>query len=234
MRIRGHIKRIAEAAGLSVAAFRPLAHDPFAAQKALCPRPRLIFDVGAYLGDVTQKYVEIFPSANVVAFEPFPASAAVTRQRFAEHPKVEVCELAIGEQSGRRTLHANQHAATNSLLAQTADSPAVQAGSQIQVECRRLDDLADNPDILKLDVQGGELGVVRGGRAKLLSGQVKVIFTEVWFDVDYVGAPLFHELAAELADCGYALHGLYDLKHRGDGRLWFADALFVRLSDRPN
>ncbi len=50
--------------------------DPFLAQKAIFTGQKnlVIFDVGAYVGDITAIYTETFPSATVYCFEPFADS----------------------------------------------------------------------------------------------------------------------------------------------------------------
>jgi len=69
-----------------------------------------------------------------------------------------------------------------------------------------LDTLAELPsvDLLKMDLQGGELEVLRGGIAKL-SSAVAVV-SEVRFHRIYDGEPLFGDLDAELRAQGFKLH----------------------------
>src|SRR6185295_19143894 len=73
---------------------------------------------------------------------------------------------------------------------------------QLQIEVRRLDDYrADRglplPDLIKLDVQGYELEVLKGAPECL--GAVKAVLTEVSFLEYYHGQCLFHEVVAYLA-----------------------------------
>lgn len=219
---------LAKRLGVRLGRFRPLAHDSMAAQKSLYPRPQLIFDVGAHHGDVTAAYLAAFPSANVQAFEPAAGSYGILQRRFADEPRVMTHRQAMAATAGQQLMNINSDSATNSLLRGAAGVESVQTISQQAVQCVRLDDLDECPDILKLDVQGSELDAIAGGEQSLHSGRIQLVFAEVWFNQDYVGAPLFHHLATRLDDLGYYLHGLYDLKHLDNGRLWFGDALFVR------
>lgn len=110
-----------------------------------------------------------------------------------------------------------------------------------RVETRRLDDIEEcpEPDLLKLDIQGAELDVLKNGREKLTNAVV--IESEVEFIPIYKNQPLFGDLQVFLRDCGFVLHKLIDVggrgirpMHRGQtpfaaiSQLLWADAVFVR------
>jgi len=98
------------------------------------------------------------------------------------------------------------------------------------VSCITLDEFADRHDVrqidyLKLDTQGTELDIIRGGerivRSKL------VIRTEVEFVEMYEGQDLFDEVARELSLAGFRFLDFTDGPRHQGKRIW-ADALFVR------
>jgi FkbM family methyltransferase len=74
------------------------------------------------------------------------------------------------------------------------------------VETRRLDDIPEtvDTDFLKLDVQGGELLVLKGAEARLKD--VLVIHTEVEFVPLYKDQPLFADIDSFLRARGFAFH----------------------------
>lgn len=77
---------------------------------------------------------------------------------------------------------------------------------------RRLDDIAEieHLDLLKIDIQGGELPVFRGGR-RLLADALAVQ-TEVGFTRLCQGQPTFADLDLELRDQGFVPHRFVDTK----------------------
>jgi len=91
-------------------------------------------------------------------------------------------------------------------------------------------------DVVKIDVQGAELDVLRGMGDELLG--TLVVELEVEFVEQYLGQPLFHDVATFMDATGFALRGLrrtcwrYSLPRswrrsaRG-GQLVHGDALFV-------
>lgn len=62
------------------------------------------------------------------------------------------------------------------------------------------------PDLLKIDIQGGELDVFQTGRKKL--SEAVAVVTEVRFSPIYEDEPLWGDLDAELRGQGFALHKL--------------------------
>jgi len=62
------------------------------------------------------------------------------------------------------------------------------------------------PDVIKLDIQGAELDVLRG--AERILSQALLVESEVEFQSLYVGQPLFRDIDAFMAGKGWALLGL--------------------------
>lgn len=149
--------------------------------------------------------------AHVYGFEPNEAQFAKLVETPSEH-ETYFCE-AVGL-PGNRTLYIHPTAGFTSLY--PLDERAVRAiGKQkwlsdkieaVPLTPVTLDTLADLPpvDLLKMDLQGGELEVLRGGITKL-SSAIAVV-SEVRFHRIYAGEPLFGDLDAELRAQGFKLH----------------------------
>lgn len=105
----------------------------------------------------------------------------------------------------------------------------------------RLDDVKEikNIDYLKIDIQGGELEVLRNGIDRL--GDCLVIHTEVEFLPMYEGQPLFSEVELFLRELGFAFHRFFPLVSRtmqpmlvdndikkGLSQVFWADAIFIK------
>jgi FkbM family methyltransferase len=125
-------------------------------------------DVGANEGSILSALVNQAPGGAHHAFEPIPSLAARLRERF---PHVRVHELALSDENGQSEFH---HVVTNpsysGLRRRRYDRPGERV-ELIRVETARLDDVLPLDTVVrlvKIDVEGGELGVLRGG-VKLLS-----------------------------------------------------------------
>ena len=80
--------------------------------------------------------------------------------------------------------------------------------------------------ILKLDVQGAELRVLKGAERLLREHRIDIVYCEVILAPTYVGqAPLFEYLRF-FHELGYVLFSVHDLQRRR-GQLLQMDALFV-------
>jgi hypothetical protein len=80
------------------------------------------------------------------------------------------------------------------------------------VQARKLDDISEihHVDFLKIDVQGGELAVFRGGTARLT--ETVAIQTEIAFVTLYKDQPTFGDIDAELRSQGFLPHGFPEIK----------------------
>ncbi len=118
---------------------------------------------------------------------------------------------------------------------------------RVPLETRRLDDIDEiaHLDLLKIDIQGGELAVFRNGHTKL--GEAVAIQTEVSFVTWYRSQPSFGEVDSELRSQGFIPHGFTALRSRpigditvddGSGphsnQLTEADVVYVRDFAHPD
>jgi FkbM family methyltransferase len=244
------IRRALDAVGLEVRRTRVAAGgfpaQPFAAQQEFIGRLGIdapqIFDVGAHRGETVAAYRKLFPHAEIVCFEAFPGHASVLRERFAADTAIKVQQQAVTNSCGSRTFHVNHHDATSSLLPRAEGGRRYyhsDAGSkmQIEVETVSIDDfMAINNiaqiDILKFDIQGGELMALEGAQQALQSAAVSIIYTEALFAPHYQGNPLLHDIWQYLERFDYTLFDIYNPYHARNGQLRFADAMFVSPDTR--
>jgi FkbM family methyltransferase len=216
------------------------------------PLPITIIDVGAAsIGGHTDPYHALlaYPNVRVIGFEPNEQSCA-ERTRTAP-PTHQFLPVFIGD-GRRRTFYECENPLTSSLFSpdasllamfQRMDLPVV---STREVETRRLDDVlkGEDADLLKLDVQGAELDVLRGAAETLEA--VTVVHTEVEFIPIYKDQPLFGDVDVHLRASGFWFHnfvGVFsrqlkplvlnnDIFHEGSQLIYADAAIFLRTLDR--
>lgn len=192
----------------------------------------VIVDAGAYQGDVTATFLNRYPRATVHAFEPQPDLADHLRERFASDNRVQVHECAVGPTEDTVTFNQLQGEASSSVLTPGPQKREyygdhVDIADKYDVEQVRLDAVLDEaPDIVKLDLQGYELGALRGATSFI--NQVDVIFTEVEFKELYEGQALFADVQDFLSTHGFHLFNFYNLYTEETGQLTWGDAIFRR------
>jgi FkbM family methyltransferase len=193
-----------------------------------------IIDVGANRGQFTLACRLARADVPVVAFEPIPAEAETFRKVHGKSPGVTLIESAIGETNGSATLHLSASADSSSLLPIGRRQVEVFADTaqiaEITVPVSRLDEMAGNwsgrsRQLLKLDVQGYELSVLRGAVDTLRS--CAYVYAECSEVELYDGQALRSEIAMFLNGHGFAEPVQFSPYFHG-GQLIQADYLFVR------
>ncbi len=157
-------------------------------------------DVGTNRGQVLAQAALIAPGARLIAFEPVPALAAELRSRF---PALDCRELALGAAEGSAEFtHFRKLDGWSGLRRSPAISDERGAPEQIEVRVSTLDrELAAGPapGVVKIDVEGGELDVLRGGRETLGRARPLIVFEHVAEAAALYGAgsgALWDELSA--------------------------------------
>ena len=218
--------------------------DDFVDQKTILSKlhnVEIIFDVGANVGQTTQKYRKLFPEASVYGFEPFPEVFAKYLRAFAGDRQVHPENIALSNKNGDAKFFLNSLHYTNSLLPNntryTAAMGSYEPVATTRVKTETLDSYCiahtiERIDILKMDVQGGELLVLEGAREYLRSGRITLIYAEVEFVPIYENQPLLDDLERFLKQYGYALHKIYNISSWDSHGVVAADAIFVRIGTK--
>lgn len=196
----------------------------------------VIFDVGAYTGEITKIYREIFPNSTIYCFEPFPSSFRKL-ERLSVNKFIKPYQTAMSDQVNRTKLYVNADLTCNSFFPRPTDgtkyySHKAENLGEIEVDTTTIDYFCIKEniakiDILKLDVEGAEKKVLMGASEKISKNTVSIIYTEVMFTPHYEGGCLFHELAGFLEKHGYTLFNLYNLKRAKNEQLRWGNAIFL-------
>jgi FkbM family methyltransferase len=226
--------------------FRPLGFDPVRLKNV----PRVTFlgltdrrfdsilDVGANDGGFVKWVVPFFPHAKLHCFEPLPAPADTLR-KWAErnHKPLAVHEIALSDFEGEaEILEHVDHSTSSSLLPATTESvalfPFTARAAKRPIKVTTLDAWCGRSAtdlgriLLKLDVQGLEDRVLRGGATTLAA--VDVCLVEVSIAHLYHGQATFVTLVDLLHAAGLSYYGNLEQMHDERGAPLFIDCVFVR------
>jgi FkbM family methyltransferase len=144
-----------------------LSNDRIAMQllTGICEPDRGFIDVGAHIGSVVAAVQCEVPNARIVAIEAVPEKAQALRRRF---PGVQVHACAMGDEDGEVSFFHSLKLSGYSSLSKPTDV-AEQNLQMLKVPIKRLDALetGDDIDVIKIDVEGAELRVLRGATSVL-------------------------------------------------------------------
>lgn len=197
---------------------------------------RTILDVGANLGQYASFLSGHFPTARLYCFEPLPK--IFERLRAESKGRWEAFQYALGETVGAVEFHEHlDHSSSSSFLPTTSLTreffPATQRERSTTVHCTTLDRSVSELSIsivsellIKLDVQGFEDRVIRGGVETFRKARVCIV--EVNLDGLYTGQAEFAELVAQLYSLGLVYSGTLHQGYAPDGHAIAADVVFLR------
>ena len=179
----------------------------------LPPNIRTVIDVGANRGQFALIARQRWPAARLICFEPLPEPIAVLRRVLGENAGLELVQAAASAGAGMATMHVSRRDDASSLLAitsrQSATFPGTKEIAATEVPTTSLDHHLGGgiarPALLKLDVQGFELEVLRGAEDTLSS--IDFVLVECSFQEFYAGQATADEVVRFLHGHRFALLG---------------------------
>jgi FkbM family methyltransferase len=195
----------------------------------------LLLDVGAHKGQFTLMGRRANPAVRVHAYEPQSAQARIFHSLHGRDPMVTLHQTALGDAAGSSELHISRRTDSSSflpasnLLTELFEDTQHEGSERVSVA--RLDDFPEHwgdarKALLKIDVQGFELNVLRGAEEALR--HCGHVYAECSHVVLYEGQALFEEIEAFLAARGFRQQVRRN-EDLNDGAIIQADYLFSRV-----
>lgn len=198
----------------------------------------VILDVGAHVGYYTLLFAKrVGPGGRVLAFEPSSDTFARLEENIALNgfENVTAVNAAASEQAGVATLNlaGGSNTGSTSMHAGELDWPSEQTRT-IALESYLAEHAVGNVALIKIDVEGHELSVLRGLGETLRkpAGEAPEIFMEVNEGTLGSSGTSVEDLFAELEGAGYRAHritGRHDAQARREP---FADSLVYFAKER--
>lgn len=194
--------------------------------------PDLVFDVGAHHGETAERFARAFPAARILSLEPTADNFRVLSARAHAWPNVTCYKLGLSDRTCKTDILLQSDSQTHSLELRRPNT----SGSGISretIDISTLDDFVAihrfaQIDLLKIDVEGHELAVLRGAAKLFERQQINVVLLEATLDPD---DSVHTQLAAAIAwlqPHGFKLTAFYDqVIWRQPTKLSYFNALFV-------
>lgn len=203
--------------------------------------PSCIFDVGASNGEWSRMIANVYPDARYHLFEPLSDRLDIYRDRMAanlaSHSNFTLHKIGLGDANGGQDMAIFGNGVGSTFIEIERikkNKESLQASGHLadiaEFTVRRLDDYvpeigSPQPNIVKMDTQGFELAIIKGGPE--IIRQADILFLETWLFRGYgATTPLLHELMDELTGLGHTLVDFGDTYRRPSQRLTSIDAVF--------
>jgi len=193
--------------------------------------PRGLIDVGANQGGWTRMALSVFPAAEVIMIEPQQEMRPFLDKLCAERQGLEFIPAGAGSRSGELAQTIWDDLAGSSFLPEVS-ADGIRAGRQRITPMVTIDHLLEarpgfHPDLVKLDVQGYELEVLKGGESLFARSELMILETSLYRFLPNM--PLAIDCLNFMAERGFELYDVTEsLRRPLDGALGQIDLAFAR------
>lgn len=201
---------------------------------------RAVIDCGANKGQFVENLAKAGWSGEVFSFEPLQSEYAALAEKAVKVPGWRTFPYALGSSNVEAEIGVAGNSYSSSLLPFTRSftelRPDASPVRYESIRVQRLDDVIreeglaiDGPILLKLDVQGYELNVLRG--AENFLKRVRLIQTEMALIPSYENSPDFFEVKKFLNERGFVLvHLIEGHSNHLTGEIREVDGIFANTA----
>jgi FkbM family methyltransferase len=209
-------------------------------QQYLLLRPALnfgsglvVYDIGANEGHFAAFTAKLKSVSTVYCFEPVAGTFAKLAERLTSCRKVRCYPLGLSDQSGAQMIRLNRFSPSTSLLPMGQlhrdEFPFTMETREERVQITTLREVAQThtllpPDFIKIDVQGVEDRVIRGGVE--IVRQARFCMVELSLTSLFEGSPLITDLNTLMRQLGFRLVGIVGEIVGRSGEILQVDGLY--------
>lgn len=198
----------------------------------------MVVDIGAHIGYFTRIFSKLVGSSGrVVAFEPDPQNFALLQKNMAGLPNVTLVNAAVSDKKGSIDFYQIEDS-TGCHTTVPTNAPA----KKFSVDAIAMDDFSQSffPDVIKMDIEGGEPSALRGMERILTGRRSLCIVMELNPEALGRSGATPAKVIASLQEKGFSAYGILESGVRGasirdldglrlyEGKSDYANVLFER------
>ena len=202
----------------------------------------VVLDIGANDGRSARRFHRYLGGPRIIACEPVAATFETLCIRTRDLSNVVSLRQGFGSEPGEAVIHVNPSSALSSLDPKWGQSQHTEFIPLTTVDRFLAEQRIDSVGLLKIDVEGHDLEVLKGSREALAAGCVSIVQVEAGFRAPVKAVPSLDDFQQLLQPLRYQLYGIYNqcrarLQDGPGGPapssaapeiLVYCDALFVR------
>lgn len=177
--------------------------------KKVCRPDSNCIDVGCHKGEVLDVMLQYAPNGRHFGFEPIPVMFAALQEKY-RGSQCTILDIALSKEAGEATFnYVVSNPSYSGLQKRKYDRPDEQDTS-ITVRTAKMDEVLPvdlKVDLIKIDVEGGEMLVLEGARETLIKHRPVVLFEHGLGASDYYGAGP-EQVFIYFEACGYQINTL--------------------------
>jgi FkbM family methyltransferase len=230
--IKGPLRKEVQEASLTAFAYQHIDNACTISKQFGANADGIVLDVGGGTATTAVIFQSYFPQSSIYIFEPLKNNFATISEASKGHSNWNLVNKAVGAEIGTTTINVANRVTASSLLelnpeteSHYADMLTLKGKETIQITTLDTEIPHDKTiNVLKIDVQGFELEVLKGGSETLY--RTKVIVLEVNNHTGYKGAPSYFEIDSFIRDKGFELYDILP-SARVKNKLQDWDAIYV-------
>jgi FkbM family methyltransferase len=203
------------------------------AKKLNSSNGKCIVDVGAATGIISRIFSENFPDAKIYSFEPIKSTFSELQSNTEGYKNIVITNKGLGSEQKQASINITGRVTSSSLFESSNEiddtylAESLEGKSKEEIIISTLDKeipSSQNILVLKMDVQGFELEVLKGGRETLK--RTDIILVELQNHTYYKGAPQYFDIDEFLRESGFVLFDIIPSIRKNEKLLEW-DAVYV-------
>ncbi len=200
----------------------------------------IILDVGSHRGETINKILLLNKNSILYCFEPSKSNYKFIKNKYKKMDNIHIFNIGLGNKKQIAKFYENKASPISSFKKLDLKNQIESSWGIKNIKYSKVYNSSINTidswlkeksikkiDILKIDVQGSELDVIKGSKETLNKGIIKYILLEIIFVRVYENQPKLSEIYSILGSYNYKLNAIVDSSYSKEGELLQADFIFV-------